>query len=321
MKDAHAVDLFPPIEPHDAGWLPVDGGHQLYWEVTGNPDGVPVLFLHGGPGAGTAPAYRRFFDPAFWRIVLFDQRGCGRSRPTAQVEANTTAHLVADIEALRRHLGIERWLQFGGSWGSTLALAYGQAHPNRCLGFVLRGVFLFRQAEVDWFLTGMGHFFPEAARRQAGHQPEPEQADLLGAYWRRLTHPDPAVHLPAARVWCGYEEACARLLPRIEPGEPDPMALVAMARLEAHYMVNRGFLAEGELLANLARIAHLPAAIVQGRYDVICPPATAAELAAAWPNARLTMVADAGHSAMEPAIRSALVGAVERMKRLVRPSC
>ncbi|MGE5503994.1 MAG: prolyl aminopeptidase [Actinomycetota bacterium] len=317
MKDHHATDLFPPIEPHDAGWLPVDGGHQVYWEVSGNPEGVPVLFLHGGPGAGTAPAYRRFFDPAFWRIVLFDQRGCGRSRPTAAIEANTTADLVADIEALRRHLGVARWLQFGGSWGSTLALAYGQAHPGRCLGFVLRGIFLFRQAEVDWFMSGMGRFFPEAAQRLAAPLPEDERADMLAAYYRRLTHADPAVHLPAARAWCAYEEACARLLPRIEAGEADPMALLSMARLEAHYMVNRGFLAENALLDGLGRISHLPATIVQGRYDVICPPSTAAELAAAWPGARLTMVPDAGHSAMEPPTRSALVAAVERMKRVV----
>ncbi len=307
------MDLYPPIEPHDWGMQTMDG-HQVYWEVSGNPRGMPVVFVHGGPGAGTAPAYRRFFDPKFWRIVLFDQRGCGRSWPTASLAGNTTWDLVADMERLRGHLGIERWLLFGGSWGSTLALAYGETHPERCLGFVLRGVFLFRAAEVEWFLTGMARFFPEAWLRFAGFLPEDERDDLLAAYYRRLIHRDPEVHHPAARAWCAWEEACARLLPRADIGEPDGRAALAMAAIEAHYMVNRGFLAEDQLLADLPRIAHLPATIVQGRYDMVCPATTAHDLALAWPRARLAMIPDAGHSAMEPGTRTRLVAAVEEMK-------
>ncbi len=311
------MDLFPPLDPFASGWLDVGDGHRMAWEVSGNPRGIPVVFLHGGPGAATAPPYRRFFDPAFWRIVLFDQRGCGRSSPNADLEANTTAHLVADIERLRVHLGIARWLTFGGSWGSTLALAYGQAHPERVLGFVLRGVFLFRPAEVEWFMTGMGRFFPEAWRAFTGHLAPHERVDLLAAYHRRLTDSDPAVQLAAAREWCASEESCARLLPRPDRGTMDDAACLAMARIECHYMVNRGFLEPGQLLANLPRIAHLPAAIVQGRYDMVCPPATAEELARAWPGARLALVPDAGHSAMEPGVRTALVAAVEGMRRLI----
>ncbi|TAN67603.1 MAG: prolyl aminopeptidase [Magnetospirillum sp.] len=312
------MDLFPPFESHASGMLEVGDGHGLYWEVSGNPTGPVVVFVHGGPGAGTAPTYRRFFDPGFWRIVLFDQRGCGRSRPSASITANTTAHLVADMEALRRHLGVERWLLFGGSWGSTLALAYGQAYPRHCSGFVMRGIFLFRPHEVEWFFAGMGHFFPEAWRRFMGFLPVIERGDPLAAYVRRLNSPEPSVHMPAARVWCGYEEACARLLPRTDAGgDGEGPGILAMARIEAHYMIHDGFLEPNQLLADLSRISHLPAAIVQGRYDVICPPATAEELALAWPGALLTMVADAGHSAMEPSIRTALVDAVEAMKRRV----
>lgn len=309
------MDLFPPIEPFQTGMLAVGDRHTLYWEVSGNPQGVPVLFLHGGPGAATAPAYRRFFDPSFWRIVLFDQRGCGRSVPAASVEANTTAHLVGDIEALRTLLGVDRWLLFGGSWGSTLALAYGQAHPDRVLGFVLRGVFLFRRGEVEWFLTGMGTFFPEVWRRFAAHVAP--ATDLLAAYHRRLRDPDPAVHLAAARVWCGYEEACARLMPRLDASDMAAAAALAMARIECHYMRHHGFLADNQLLRHLPAIAHLPCTIVQGRYDMVCPPAAADDLATAWPKARLVMLPDAGHSSMEPSIRAGLVGAVEGMKGIV----
>ncbi|MGE5476993.1 MAG: prolyl aminopeptidase, partial [Bacteroidales bacterium] len=304
------MDLFPPVEPNASGMLEVGDGHTLYWEEAGNPRGVPVLFVHGGPGAGCAPAYRRFFDPSFWRIILFDQRGCGRSLPTASVEANTTQALVADMERLRALLQVERWVLFGGSWGSTLALAYGQAHPERALAFVLRGIFLFRPREVEWFMTGMGTFFPEARQRFADHvagDPGPE----LAAWHRRLTHPDPQVHLPAAKVWCGYEEACARLMPRPEAAAAGDLSSLAMARIECHYMMHGGFLAPNQLLEGMAHIHHLPATIVQGRYDVICPPTTAWELAAAWPGCRLTMVPDAGHSAMEPGIRMALVAAME----------
>ncbi len=308
------MDLFPPIEPFATGQLDVGCGHRLYWEVSGNPIGSPVVFLHGGPGAGTAPTYRRFFDPAYWRIVLFDQRGCGRSAPNAATAANTTPDLVEDMERLRRSLGIDRWLLFGGSWGSTLALAYGQAHPQRVRGFVLRGVFLFRPEEVAWFLSGMGRFFPASERRLRAALPEAERGDVLAAYHRRLMAPDPAVHLAAARAWCSYEESCARLLPRVETSELADAACLAMARIECHYMVHDGFLAPGQLLAHMPAIAHLPCTIVQGRYDMVCPPVSADDLAAAWPKARLIMVADAGHSAMDPSIRTVLVAAVEEMK-------
>ncbi|KIL97285.1 Proline iminopeptidase [Paramagnetospirillum magnetotacticum MS-1] len=312
------MELFAPFEPHATGRLPVGDGHDLYWEVSGNPDGPVVVFVHGGPGAGTAPAYRRFFDPRFWRIVLFDQRGSGRSRPHASVEANTTPHLVADMEMLRHHLGVERWLLFGGSWGSTLALAYGETYPERCTGFVMRGVFLFRPQEVEWFMTGMGAFFPEARRRFLDYLPEAEREQPLASFLRRLNHPDSAIHMPAARAWCGYEEACSRLLPRDETGDGDGPATLALARIEAHYMAHDGFMRPNQLLDDLYRIRHLPAIIVQGRYDMVCPPSSADDLARAWRGCELRVVPDAGHSAMEPGIRAGLVDAVERMKMKIR---
>jgi proline iminopeptidase len=308
-------ELYPPLEPNHHGWLTVDGDHRLYWEESGNPSGRPVVFLHGGPGAGSAPLHRRFFDPRHYRIVLFDQRGAGRSAPNALISDNTTAHLVADIETLRHHLGIERWLVFGGSWGSTLALAYGEAHPDRCLGFVLRGIFLFRQQEVDWFMHRMGTFFPEAARRFTTFLPLAERDALLSAYYRRLTDPLPGVHLPAAQAWCAYEESCSRLIPDAAEPRPSPSAL-AMARIEAHYMVHDGFLEPDQLLRDLGRITHLPATIVQGRYDMVCPVASAFDLAQAWPDARFQIIPDGGHSAMEPGIRAALVAATNRYRLL-----
>ncbi len=307
--------LHPEQEPHASGWLAVGGRHELYWEESGNPDGVPVVFLHGGPGGGCLPFHRRFFDPAFWRIVLFDQRGAGRSLPPAEVADNTTPHLVADIERLRRHLAIERWLVFGGSWGSTLALAYAEAHAERCLGLVLRGIFLARAVEIDWFMHGMGQFFPEAWRAFAGFLPEAERADLLGSYHRRLTDPDPAVHVPAAHAWDAYESACSTLLPPASPPQfANAATALALARLEAHYFVHGAFLEDDQLLRDVAGIRDLPCTIVQGRYDVVCPPASAAALAAAWPEAELVIVPDAGHSVREPGIVRELVAAVERMR-------
>ncbi|MBI4969826.1 MAG: prolyl aminopeptidase [Rhodospirillales bacterium] len=308
------MDIFPPIEPWSSGHLAVGDPHALYWEQCGRKDGSAVLFLHGGPGAGCAPAHRRFFDPGFWRIVLFDQRGAGKSLPLGSVENNTTEHLVADIERLRLHLGIESWLVFGGSWGSTLALAYGQKHPERCVGFILRGVFLFRAHEVDWFLSGMGHFFPEAERAFREFLPPKERHDVLGAYRRRLLDPDPAIHEPAGQAWCAYEDACSRLVPSAQPDTQLTPAGLALARLEAHYMAHRGFVAEGALLDGMGTIRHLPCRIVQGRYDVVCPPATAYELAQAWPRAELVMVAQSGHSSLEPGTSAALVDATEAFK-------
>lgn len=309
-------DLFPEIGPFETGYLPLTGGHVMYWEQVGNPRGAPALFLHGGPGAGAGTVHRRFFDPGFWRTIIFDQRGAGRSRPLGSLAQNTTADLVEDIEVLRRRLGIERWLLFGGSWGSTLALAYAQAHPERVSACVLRGVFLGRRQEVDWFLHGLANIFPDAHASFAGFLPEEERGDLLSAYLRRLTHPDPAVHLPAARAWSIYEGSCSTLLPSPETVasfSQDRTAL-GLARIEAYYFANGLFLPPGGLLAGMARIARIPAEIVQGRYDMVCPARTAFDLAAAWPAARLTIIPDAGHSALEAGIRRALVAAVERLR-------
>ena len=310
--------LYPPIEPFETGTLALGAPHVMYWELCGNPAGRPALFLHGGPGAGLSPDHRRFFDPAHYRIVLFDQRGSGRSTPLGELRDNTTQHLIADIEALREQLGIDRWLVFGGSWGSTLALAYAQAHPERVTGLVVRGIFLARPHEIDWFMTGMGRFFPEHHRRFLEALPEAERAEPLANYYRRIADPDPRVHKAAARAWSVYEGACATLLPSPETVAAfaeDTMAL-GLARLESHYFVHDCFLEEGQLLRDLGRIRHMPAVIVQGRYDVICPPATAQALADAWPEAELVIVPDAGHSAMEPGIKRALVAATDGMKNL-----
>ncbi len=311
-----AHDLFPPTEAYESGMLPVDARHTIYWEQSGNPRGRPIVFLHGGPGAGASPDHRRFFDPKHYRIVIFDQRGAGRSTPLGDTQDNTTGHLVADMELLRETLGIERWHLFGGSWGSTLALAYAQAHPERVSALLLRGVFLCRPQEIDWFLYGMRTYFPEVWARFHGFVPESERGDLLGAYYRRLMDPDPDVHLPAARAWSTYEGACSTLMPSPETvaafGE-DRMAL-GLARIEAHYFVNKIFLPEGALLARAERLKRVPGAIVQGRYDTVCPPMTAYDLHQAWPNASFRVIPDAGHSAMEPGIRRALVEATERFK-------
>lgn len=310
-------DLYPPIEPYATGMLPLGPVHAMYWEQSGNPAGAAVVFLHGGPGAGATPTHRRFFDPEHYRIVIFDQRGAGRSTPLGALVDNSTVHLVADIERLRRHLGVERWIVFGGSWGSTLGLAYAEAHPTRARALVLRGIFLCRRSEIDWFLYGIRAIFPEVWRAFAGFLPEQERGDLLTNYYRRLTDPDPAVHLPAARAWSVYEGACSTLLPSPDTvaafGE-DRMAL-GLSRIEAHYFTHNVATPETDLVAHLGRIRHIPATIVQGRYDVVCPIVSADELARAWPEANYIIVPDAGHSAMEPGIRGQLVGAMERLKK------
>ena len=316
IPHALRTQLYPEIEPYSTGLLRPDGAHAVYWEQSGNPLGVPVLFLHGGPGAGAAPAHRRFFDPAHYRIVIFDQRGAGRSTPLGEIRNNTTPHLIADIEQLRSQLGIERWLVFGGSWGSTLALAYGEAHPGRCAGFILRGVFLCRKSEIDWFLYGLRNIFPEAWRAFSGTIPEAERGDLLAAYYRRLADSDPAVHLPAARAWSAYEGVCSTLLPSADTVSyfaGDGVAL-GLARMEAHYFSHDIFLPENSLLEGIACIRHVPCIIVQGRYDAVCPIITADELHHAWPQAEYIVVPDAGHSAWEPGICAELVRAAEKMK-------
>lgn len=312
------ADLFPEIAPYATGMLALDAPHVMYWEESGRADGVPAVFVHGGPGAGATPTHRRFFDPSHYRIVVFDQRGSGRSTPLGAIDGNDTDALVADMERLRIHRGIDKWVVFGGSWGSTLALAYATAHPDRVIGLVLRGIFLCRRSEIDWFLYGMRTVYPEAWRKFCDGVPAEERGDLLGAYYKRLTDPDPAVHMPAARSWSLYEGACSTLLPSPETvasfGE-DRKAL-GLARIEAHYFTHHVYAAENDLIRRIDRIRHIPAAIVQGRYDMVCPIVTADELARAWPEARYTIVPDAGHSAMEPGIRKHLVAATESFKSL-----
>jgi proline iminopeptidase len=312
-----AAGLFPEIEPRASGMLRLDALHSMYWEECGRSGGIPVVFLHGGPGAGSTPKHRRFFDPDAYRIIVYDQRGAGRSTPLGELRDNTTPHLIGDLEALRRHLGVERWLVFGGSWGSTLAIAYAQAYPERCLGLILRGIFLCRRSEIEWFLYGLRSVFPEPWEKFSGFLPRAERSDLLANYHRRLVDPDPSVHMPAARAWSVYEGSCSTLFP-----SPETVAYFAgdvvalgLARIEAHYFINDIFLGENSLLRNAGRLRDVPGVIVQGRYDMVCPLVSAHELHLAWPQADYRIVPDAGHSAWEPGILGALVEATERFRR------
>jgi proline iminopeptidase len=312
--------LYPEIEPYRTGRLPVSGGHDLYFEESGNPQGKPVVFLHGGPGGGTEPKYRRYFDPAAYRIVLFDQRGCGKSTPFASLEDNTTWHLVEDIESLRSHLGIERWQVFGGSWGSTLALAYAETHASRVTELVLRGIFLIRREEIRWFYQeGTSWIFPDAWREYLEHIPPSERGDLLHAYYARLTSADVAVQRAAAKIWSVWEGRTSCLIPNedlIAKTGGDEFSL-AFARIEAHYFVNDAWLTGGkELLSNVEKIRSIPGVIVQGRYDVVCPVKSAWDLHQLWPEAELRIVADSGHSAGEPGIVHELVTATDRFRSL-----
>jgi proline iminopeptidase len=308
------IPFFPPIEPYRSGRLKVDGLHELYWEECGSPNGLPVVFLHGGPGAGASPAHRRFFDPKRYRIVIFDQRGAGRSTPLGETTDNTTPHLVADIEKLRMHLAIDTWYVFGGSWGSTLALAYAKAHPGRTRGLFLRGIFLLQRSELDWFLYGMKAVFPEAWDRFAGFLPPEERGDLLAAYAKRLNDPDPAVRVPAARSWSIYEGSCSTLLPNPEvlSTSGEERHAVGLAKIEAHFFTHGLFEPEDALLRDIDIIRHIPSVIVQGRYDLVCPIITADALHKVWPEAEYIVVPDAGHSALEPGIRSTLIDATNR---------
>jgi proline iminopeptidase len=309
-------ELFSPIEPYQTGWLKVDDIHTLYWETSGNPQGVPVLFLHGGPGAGTQAVHRRFFDPLRYRIILFDQRGAGKSTPLGETRDNTTEHLVGDIETLREMLGVKSWHVFGGSWGSTLALAYAQAHPSRCLGLILRGICLLEPQEIDWFLYGIQAVFPEAWETFAGLVPESEQHNLLDAYIRLMNDPDPEISLKACLAWSAYEGSCSTLLPNHDnnPMKDDGRRAIGLARMEAHYFKNCLFNPRTKLVDDIDRIRTIPAFIVHGRYDMVCPLANAHKLHNAWPEAEFLIVQDAGHAAMEPGIRSALIEATERFK-------
>ena len=310
--------LYPPIEPYRTGRLRVSDVHDLYFEESGNPQGKPAVFLHGGPGSGTEGKQRRFFDPKQYRIVLFDQRGCGKSTPHASLEANTTWDLVADIERLREHLAIDRWQVFGGSWGSTLARAYAEKHPERVTELVLRGVFLLRKQEIDWFYQqGTSELFPDAWEHYLAPIPENERGDLLHAYYRRLTSNDPKVQAEAARAWSIWEGSTSKLLfdaDFVKKYGEDAFAL-AFARIECHYFVNKGFFErDDELLANVAKIRKIPAKIIQGRYDVVCPMTSAWALHKAWPEAELIVVPDSGHSAFEPGITKALVAATDAFR-------
>ncbi|NAZ37741.1 prolyl aminopeptidase [Rubellimicrobium sp. CFH 75288] len=308
--------LYPAIEPFATHMLDVGGGHRLHVEECGNPRGLPVVVLHGGPGGGCSPAMRRYFDPAAFRIVLFDQRGCGRSRPHAAVEANTTWHLVADIERIRARLGIEAWAcVFGGSWGATLALLYAQSYPDRVRHLVLRGVFLMTRPELDWFYGGgAGAFWPDLWERFVAPIPEPERGDLIAAYHRRLFCGDLREEIRHARIWAGWENALASIDNEGVAFDAPADYARAFARIENHYFVHGGFLAPDQaILHNMARIAGIPGTIVQGRYDMICPPASAWRLAQAWPAARLEMVGRAGHALSEPGITAALVRATDRI--------
>ena len=307
--------LYPEIEPYETGRLDVGDGHSLYWERCGTRGAKPVVFLHGGPGAGCSPGHRSQFDPERYDILLFDQRGCGRSRPHASLEANTTWHLVEDIERLREMAGVERWMAFGGSWGSTLALAYAQTHPDRVTELVLRGIFTFRQSELDWlYRHGASEIFPDKWEEFVALIPEAERGDLVAAYHRRLTGSDAAVQLEAAKAWSKWEAETVTLLPNpsvIEEHTADSFA-VAIARIENHYMVNKGWIEEGALLRGAEKLRGIPAVIVQGRYDCCTPPVTAWDLHKAWPEAELNIVPDGGHLFNEPGILDGLIRATDR---------
>ena len=307
--------LYPPIDPFDQRMMDMPGGHTIYVEQCGNPDGVPVIVLHGGPGGGCSPAMRRYFDPEVYRVVLFDQRGCGRSQPHASVENNTSWDLVADIERIREALGIEEFIVFGGSWGATLALIYAQAHPDRVRHLVLRGVFLMMQRELDWFYGGgAGQFWPDVWARFVELVPEGERDDLIGAYHKRLFSGDIALETRFAKAWSGWENALASVHSNGRSGEAQGDYARAFARLENHYFVHGGFLeTDGQLLENVDKISHIPGIIVQGRYDMICPPKSAYDLAQAWPSAELRMVRNAGHALSEPGISAELVRAMDQI--------
>lgn len=307
--------LYPPVDPFDQRMLDVGDGHRVYVEQCGRRDGIPVVVLHGGPGGGCSPAMRRYFDPAIYRVILFDQRGCGRSRPHASVEANTTWHLVADIEAIRTVLGIDRWIVFGGSWGATLALIYGQEHPERAMALILRGVFLMTQPELQWFYGGgAGQFWPDLWERFSALVPQDERSDMIAAYHRRLFSGDVTQETRYARAWAAWENALASIDNDGATGESPADYARAFARLENHYFQNAGFLREDQQILNrMDRIADIPGVIVQGRYDMICPPAAAYRLAGLWPAARLQMIARAGHALSETGISAELVRTMDSL--------
>jgi len=313
--------FYPPIKPYNSGWLRVSPVHEIYYEESGNPKGKPVVFLHGGPGGGTDAKMRRFFNPRRYRIVLFDQRGCGKSRPAASLVDNTTWHLVSDIEAVREHLKIDKWLVFGGSWGSTLALAYAQKHPQRCTELVLRGIFLLRRWELEWFYQdpdGAGALFPDLWEHYIAPLSAEERKDCMRAYYRRLTSDDRKTLLEAARSWSIWEGALSYIKMNQDAVRKygDPEFAASFARIECHYFVNGGWLErENQLLEDVAKIRHIPATIIQGRFDIVCPMRTAWALHKAWPEADFRIVPDAGHSAFEPGTTRELIRACDRYSK------
>ncbi len=316
---ANRLGIYAPIEPYAAGRLAVSGGHEVYWEASGNPRGIPVVIVHGGPGGGSNPTMRRYHDPALYRIILFDQRGCGLSTPHASLEHNTTWDLVEDMERLRQHLDVDRWQVLGGSWGSTLGLCYAQRHPDRVLHLVLRGIFLLRRAELDWFYQdGSSWIFPDAFEAYRDLIPTAERGDMIAAYYRRLTHADRSVQLEAARAWSIWEGTTLSLFQdpdRVKQFGADSYA-IAFSRIECHYFVNRGFFeVDDQLLRDAHRIADIPGVIIHGRYDVVTPMKNAWDLHKAWPGADLRIVPDAGHAMTEPGIVHELVSATQRFAR------
>ena len=312
--------VYPEIEPYRTGRLKVSDLHEIYFEEVGSPNGKPILFIHGGPGGGIEPSHRRYFDPAHYRVILFDQRGCGQSAPYAELKENTTWDLVGDIEKLRTHLGIERWVVFGGSWGSTLSLLYTQTHPSRVKGLILRGIFLCRKKEINWFYQdGASHIFPEVWEKYLAVIPPDERSDLVAAYYRRLTSLDRRLRLEAARAWATWEGATSRLIPNLEMiqdfGE-DKFA-EAFARIECHYFSHGIWMRnDNQILEDIHIIKHLPCEIIHGRYDVVCPVENAWDLKKAWPESNLHIIPDAGHSAKEPGILEKLIEATENFKEL-----
>lgn len=316
--DKPLLDLFPEIEPYSSGYLAVDAPHELYWEQSGNPDGIPVIYLHGGPGGGSNPAYRQFFDPDHYRIILFDQRGAGKSTPQGSVDNNTTAHLVEDIEKLREHLSIDRWHVFGGSWGSTLALSYAANHADKIMSMTLRGIFLMEQDSMDWLLGYNQNVFPESWEEFVSVIPEGERDNLLEAYYKRLMKDGSAEQLEAAIAWSTYESSCASLIPNYQIITTDDQKAhaIQISKIECHYFRNQLIQPEDSLLYKVDKFRHIPSVIVQGRYDMVCPIYSAHRLHQVWPEADYIIVPDGGHSALDPTIRSRLVEATENFKNI-----
>ena len=311
--------LFPQIEPYEFGLLEVNNIHKIYWEKVGNSKGVPILVLHGGPGAGGNISLRRFFDPSFYNIIIFDQRGSGRSTPSACIQNNTTQDLIEDIEKLRIFLKVDQWLVFGGSWGSSLSLAYSQEYPKNVISMILRGIFLCREKEIEWFLKGIRNIFPDYWNRFSSFLPNEERENLLASYYKRLISEDSKINEAAAISWARYEANCSTFMPNASVSEEflDTQMALNLARIEAHYFINNLFLEEGQLLKNINNIKDIKGFIIQGRYDAICPIESAYSLANAWPKATLKIIEKAGHSSLEPNIQKALIESTEQIKKIL----